>query len=336
MDLSDFDYNLPEKLIAQYPLHRREKARLMIVEKDSGKISHDVFSRIGKYLPAGSMLVLNESKVVPARLLGKKERTGGQVEIFLLSKLSDGYSYETLMRPLRRIKNGDVIVFEKSKLNVEVVDREKRIVRFNRKNISSELDKIGHMPLPPYIKRPDGRDDKKYYQTVYAKKEGSVASPTAGLHFTKKILAQLKARGNKIEKVVLHINYATFKPVEERDVRKHRMHYEQYALTKKSHENMLRQKKAGRKIVAVGTTSCRVIETVEKNGKLEGQSNIFMYPGYDFKMTDALITNFHLPRSTLLMLVYALGGMELMKKAYAQAVKMKYRFFSYGDAMLII
>jgi S-adenosylmethionine:tRNA ribosyltransferase-isomerase len=277
---------------------------------------------------------LNNSKVIPARLLGTKKRTGGQVEIFLLNK-SENDCYETLLRPLKRIKDGDEIVFKKSNLKAYIVDRERRLVRFSKKNILPDLEKIGHMPLPPYIKRADKFEDKKYYQTVFAKKEGSVASPTAGLHFTNQLLAKLKTQGHKTEQITLHINYATFKPVEERDVTKHKMHFEEYAVTQRTLNNIKKAKSGKKAIVAVGTTSCRVLETLGNRGKLSGRTDIFMYPGYKFKMADALITNFHLPFSTLLMLVYAFGGTDLMKKAYKEAVKEKYRFYSYGDGMLI-
>lgn len=354
MKLEDFNYKLPEHLIAQHPLHRRDHARLMIVDRAKKRISHDIFSNIGKYLPPQSCVVLNDSKVIPARLLGKRA-SGGQVEIFLLNKLSDGYSYETLMRPTKRLKVDEKIIFNGGSLVAQIKDKERRIVRFNQRNINSHLNKIGHIPLPPYIKRPDCAADRKYYQTVYAQKEGSVASPTAGLHFTNQLLNRVIKAGHTIEKVTLHINYATFKPVEEQDIRDHKMHTEHYSITKKAWSAIHKIREGGRKIVAVGTTSCRVLETVgarpcsavaksiedrlrrgERAAPVRGSTNIFMYPGYKFCMTDILVTNFHLPYSTLLMLVYAFGGKDLMAKAYQEAIKEKYRFFSYGDAMMII
>jgi len=335
MDLKEFNFKLPEALIAQNPIHRRENARLLVVDREKGSVGHDVFSNLGKHLPKESTIVLNESKVIPARLLGNRENTGGQVEIFLLRRVGQDNCYETLLRPLRRLKNGDKIVFKNNKLFAEIADRDKRIVRFSKKNVSSDLEKIGHMPLPPYIKRKDKAEDKKYYQTVFAKNPGSVASPTAGLHFTNALLKKLERSGHSFEKVTLHVNYATFKPVEEKNVADHKMHFEDYFLSKKTLSSLRKAKDSGNKVVAVGTTSCRVLETVAKNGKLDGSTDIFMYPGYKFKMVDALITNFHLPFSTLLMLVYAFGGKKLMKKAYSEAVKKKYRFYSYGDAMLI-
>lgn len=343
MKLSDFNYTLPENLIAQHPLHHRDQARLMVVDRSRKSIVHDVFSNVGKYLPKESCIVLNDSKVIPARLLGMREKSGGRVEIFLLKKLSDRYSYETLMRPLRRLKIDEKIIFNGGDLVAKIKDKENRIVRFNTRNILTHLNKSGHMPLPPYIKRPDCAADRKYYQTVYARREGSVASPTAGLHFTHRLLDCIKRDGHKIEKITLHINYATFKPVEESDITKHKMYYENYSVTKKTLNAVNKAKKKGQKIVAVGTTSCRVLETVAKynggNGRdrsVRGRTNIFMYPGYKFRMTDVLITNFHLPYSTLLMLVYAFGSKSLMAKAYSQAIRKEYRFYSYGDAMLII
>ena len=336
MKLEDFNYKLPEHLIAQHPLHRRDQARLMVIDRKKKNITHDYFSNIRKYLPEESCVVLNDSKVIPARLFGKREHSGGKIEVFLLKRLSDGYSYETLMRPLRRLKDGDRIVFNKGELVARVTDREKRIVRFNKKNISGQLERIGHIPLPPYIKRPDRASDRKYYQTVYAQKGGSVASPTAGLHFTNRLLNTIEKDGHAIEKVTLHINYATFKPVEERDITKHKMHVEDYSLTKKTLSAIQGAKAKGRKIVAVGTTSCRVLESVAMSNCLKGNTDIFIYPGFQFRMVDILITNFHLPLSTLLMLVYAFGTKDLMVKAYREAVKKKYRFFSYGDAMVIV
>ena len=336
MRLDDFNYRLPDSLIAQHPLHHRDKARLMVIDRARQSIVHDVFSNIGLYLPKKSCLILNDSKVVPARLLGKREQSGGKVEVFLLKKLSDGYCYETLMRPLRRLKVGEKIIFNNGSLMAKIEDRENRIVRFNTRNISAYLSQSGHMPLPPYIKRPDDLADREYYQTVYARREGSVASPTAGLHFTQRLLNRIKNAGHQIEKVTLHINYATFKPVEVTDITTHPMHYEDYTVTEKTLVAIKRAKKNGRKIVAIGTTSCRVLETVAQSGQRKGSTNLFIYPGYQFTMTDALITNFHLPHSTLLMLVYAFGSKSLMTQAYRQAVREKYRFYSYGDAMLII
>ena len=337
MKLQDFEYRLPRELIAQYPLKEREKARLMIVDRKMQTIQHDIFGNITKYIPAESVLILNDSRVIPARLFGKRE-TGGRVEIFLLKRLADGYSYETLIRPLKRLNTDEKIYFDNNGLYAQLKNPLNRIVRFNAKNISSYLNRFGHMPLPPYIKRVDEPLDKEFYQTVYAKNPGSVASPTAGLHFTNSLLTQLKKKGHAIEKLTLHVNYATFNPVKEEDITKHRMHTEQYGVSKKTWDSIQKYKKQGRKIVAVGTTACRVLETVGNRHacSLRGETNIFIYPGFIFQMTDALITNFHLPKSTLLMLVYAFASSDLMKRAYKEAIQEKYRFYSYGDGMLII
>lgn len=336
MNIDDFHYDLPEALIAQEPLRQRDQARLMVIDRAAGSIKHDIFKNIGQYLPQKSCVVLNDSKVIPARLQGRRQPHGGAVEIFLLKRLSDGYSFEALLRPQRRLKNDERIIFNGGKLVAQIKDRDNRIVRFNRKNITGYLNKIGHIPLPPYIKRRDNAADRTYYQTVYAQKPGSVASPTAGLHFTGRLLKRMKQAGHAIEQVTLHVNYATFKPVEERDITKHQMHTEEYSVAQKTFAALNKAKQEGRKIVAVGTTSCRVIETVAASGTLKGETDIFIYPGCRFRMTDILVTNFHLPFSTLLMLVYAFGTTELIKRAYQEAIKQKYRFYSYGDAMIII
>lgn len=336
MELKDFNFELPQELIAQKPLHHRDNARMMIIDRKTGNISHDVFKNLDVHLPGNSCLVFNESKVVPARLLGKREKTGGNVEIFLLKELKDGYTFEVLMRPLKRLKLGEKIYFDKGNIVVEIVDKEEPKVRFNKKNILEYLEKIGHIPLPPYIKRHSTAEDRKYYQTVYAKNLGSVASPTAGLHFTNRLLNKIGAKGHKIEKVTLHVNYGTFKPVEEKNIIDHKMHFEEYFVDSKTNLSIKKAKKDGLKIVSVGTTSTRVLETISRTKKLSGDTDIFIYPGYKFQMIDCLITNFHLPHSTLLMLVYAFGGSELIKKAYRVAIKEKYRFYSYGDGMIIV
>ncbi len=344
--LSDFNYHLPQELIAQYPTSQRDAARLMVIDRRDGSIRHDRFANVGKYLPPKSRLVVNDSKVIPARLLGKRA-TGGKVEVFLLRKLSDGVSFEALIKPLGRLKLDEQIHFNGAGVWARLVDPHKRIVRFNKKNLGRYLERIGHMPLPPYIKRADEPLDRKSYQTVYAKAPGSVAAPTAGLHFTEPLLQSLKKAGHGLAKVTLHVNYATFRLVQEADITKHEMHFEEYsvplatlkALGLDGRGRPLRfAKQSGRPrpVVAVGTTSCRVLETLAQGGAPSGETNIFIYPGYEFRMTDALITNFHLPFSTLLMLVYAFGGAELMQRAYAEAIREKYRFYSYGDAMIIL
>jgi S-adenosylmethionine:tRNA ribosyltransferase-isomerase len=338
MDLTDFGYPVPEELIAQHPLKNRAKARLMVVNRQTKTITHDIFENVGHYLPPKSLLVLNQSKVIPARLLGIKESTGAQIEVFLLKPLNEAGTFETLLRPLKRLKNGDRILFSTGNsrsIFAEVIDRNNRTVRFNSKNIYRHLKTIGHMPLPPYIHRPDNALDKRLYQTVYAKNAGSVAAPTAGLHFSKALLNNLEKAGHKLERVTLHVNYATFKPVEEKDITLHKMHVEDYSVDQNTIQSIQIAKNQKRPVIAVGTTSCRVLETVAKSGKLNGSTDLFIYPGYSFQWVDGLITNFHLPFSTLLMLVYALGTKELMSKAYQEAVKQKYRFYSYGDGMLI-
>lgn len=336
MKLQDFKYELPKELIAQFPLEQRDQARLLIVDRAKQTITHDIFSNLGKYLPPNSILVLNDSKVIPARLFGKREKTGGKVEIFLLNRLSDGYSFEALIRPLKRLNIDEKIIFNGNGIYARLKDAQKRIVRFNIKNITRHLEKIGHVPLPPYIKRTDEPLDRDYYQTVYAKKRGSVASPTAGLHFTKALLENLQREGRSFQKVTLHINYATFKQIEEDDIVKHKMHFEDYVISRKAFEAIQKAKQEGRKIVAVGTTSCRVLETSAATGRLKGRTDLFIYPGYSFQMTDSLVTNFHLPCSTLFVLVCAFAGRDFIMEAYQEAIAKKYRFYSYGDAMLII
>ncbi|MCD4780535.1 MAG: tRNA preQ1(34) S-adenosylmethionine ribosyltransferase-isomerase QueA [Candidatus Omnitrophica bacterium] len=336
MDRQCFYYALPEKLIAQHPLHHRDQARLMIIDRKKKTIEHDIFSHIDQYFSQPAIFVLNNSKVLPARLLTNRQSTGGVVELFLLEQLEDEYCYRVLMRPMRRLKEGEVIFFPRSRLRAVIIDKEKRIVRFNTRNIKTYLNKFGHIPLPPYIKRLDTPEDRKYYQTVYAKKGGSVASPTAGLHFTQRLLNKLKRQGHEIEEVTLHVSYGTFQPVEERRIEDHPMHTEQYQVNKRVFHKVRTAKLDRKPIVSVGTTSCRTLESLAKYGKLAGKTDIFIYPGYAFQYIDALITNFHLPYSTLLMLVYAFGGETLMREAYQEAIKKKYRFFSYGDAMLIM
>jgi len=348
--LESYSYQLPLELIAQEPCERRDHARLMIIDRHTGHIRHDTFNHLNHYLPKPCIFVVNNSRVIPARLLGHRV-TGAAVEIFLLNPLADGYSFEVLLRPLKKIREGETIDFGHG-ISTVLTNKDKRIVRFNKKNIVRYLQDIGHIPLPPYIKRPDTLRDREDYQTVYAKKPGSVASPTAGLHFTDDLMAELKKQKHQFAELTLHINYGTFKPVECRDIRSHAMHTEYYSLTPAAasviarsvattidsgrHETTKQSLKTRLPLVAVGTTSCRVLETVARSGILQGSSDIFIYPGYRFQITDALITNFHLPYSTLLMLVCAFGGYDLIMKAYRQAIEKRYRFYSYGDAMLIL
>ncbi|MBF0532410.1 MAG: tRNA preQ1(34) S-adenosylmethionine ribosyltransferase-isomerase QueA [Candidatus Omnitrophica bacterium] len=335
MNLKDFYFDLPEHLIAQHPLHRRDQARLMVVNRKTGEIRLDIFRRLGAYLPPDSCLVVNDSKVVPARLITRR-KTGAAVEIFLLRPLGDGYAYEVLLRPARRLKIGEKFLFCSGALIAEIISKENPTVRFNRKDIGTFLRRVGHIPLPPYIRREDTAEDRKYYQTVYAKNDGSVASATAGLHFTPSLLDRLRGSGHTTESVTLHINYGTFKPVEEQRIEDHVMHSEKFHIEPEVYARITQAKHDGRPIVAVGTTSCRALESAARAKELKGETDIFIYPGYQFQTIDALITNFHLPHSTLLMLVAAFAGHALMKQAYQVAVKEQYRFFSYGDAMLII
>lgn len=336
MKLKDFDYNLPSELIAQYPCAVRDEARLMVVDRERQTITHSQFFELDRFLPQKALIVLNNSKVIPARIFGKREKTGGKVEIFLLNQLPDGYSYRAMIRPLKKLKAGEKIVFEGTGLHAELTDGPEKIIRFNRKDLMANLNGLGHMPLPPYIKRSDELLDQEFYQTVYAKEEGSLAAPTAGLHFSETMLARLKAAGHPIEEVTLHINQATFNPVKVDDLSDHVMHEEAFSISANTQESILEAGKTSTLIAAVGTTSCRVLETMGSLRRTHGATNIFIYPGYEFKLTDILITNFHLPKSTLLMLVYAFGGIELMKRAYAEAIQEKYRFYSYGDCMIII
>lgn len=336
MHLSDFQYSLPEELIAQVPLKKREKAKMMVIDRRSQTITHSVFEKISDYLPAESVIILNDSKVIPARLFGRKHSGQAVIEIFVLKKLATPQTYQTLMRPLKRLKEKDRIVFDGTKLEAQLIDREQMIVRFNTDNLEKYMKKLGHIPLPPYIRRDDNYSDKRFYQTVYAKHPGSVASPTAGLHFTKPLMQKLKKKRHEFVSVTLHVNYGTFKPVEEPDITRHKIHKEDYSVTDEACATIQQARQAGKKIVAIGTTSTRVLETLAEKKALQGETGLFVYPGYQFLSTDCLLTNFHLPASTLLMLVYAFGGMDLMKRAYAEAIENKYRFYSYGDCMLIL
>lgn len=335
MNLNDFSYKLPEQLIAQAPLDQRDHSRLMVLNRREQTIVHDTFNNLDKYLPPTSQVVCNNSKVVPARLLGHKVPTGAKVEIFLIKRIDDGV-FEALLRPLKRLKEGDKIEFSGSLLRATLMDRDRRIVKFNKKNITQDLQRIGHMPLPPYIKREDVAEDKTAYQTVYARKSGSVAAPTAGLHFTDDLIAKLKSQGHRFDELTLHVNYGTFKPVEVSDITKHAMHSEAYEMSSALLNRLVAAKRQNIPVVAIGTTSCRVLESVAQTQKLGGETNIFIYPGFSFKMVDHLITNFHLPCSTLLMLVSAFATREFIMQAYQEAIKEKYRFYSYGDAMLIL
>ena len=340
MKTDDFDYYLPEELIAQTPLEKRDESRLMVLDRKTGEITHDKFYDIINYLDKDDVLVLNDTKVLPARIIGTKEDTGAVIELLLLKNINDDL-WECLVKPAKRVKIGTVVSFGDGVLKGECVgifDEGIRHIRFSYKGIFYEiLDKLGSMPLPPYIK--EKLQDKDRYQTVYAKNIGSAAAPTAGLHFTKDLLKRIEDKGVKICYITLHVGLGTFRPVNVEDVTTHKMHSEFYSMSKEVADTLNMAKKNGQRIVAVGTTSTRTIETImTKYGEFRecsGWTDIFIYPGYEFKGIDAQITNFHLPKSTLIMLVSAFASKEIILKAYEEAVKEKYRFFSFGDAMLI-
>lgn len=337
-----FDFDLPEELIAQTPLKDRTSSRLMVLDKETGKLEHDIFKNIKAYLRAGDCLVLNDTKVLPARLFGEKEETGAKIEVLLLKQV-EGDTWETLVKPAKRIKEGSVIRFGDGRLTAVCVgekDHGGRIFTFQYEGIFYEvLESLGEMPLPPYIK--EQLEDKDRYQTVYAKERGSAAAPTAGLHFTEDLLEELKDMGVHIAFITLHVGLGTFRPVSVDDVDEHEMHAEFYQVTEGTARLLNEVREKGGRIITVGTTSTRTLETIAtaNDGKFvsdSGWTNIFIYPGYEFKAIDGMITNFHLPKSTLIMLVSALAGRENVLHAYKTAVKEKYRFFSFGDAMLIV
>ena len=340
MKTSDFYYDLPEELIAQDPLANRSDSRLMVLDKEHGAVSHHVFREIVDYLNPGDCLVINDTKVIPARLIGEREGTGAKIEVLLL-KRKTGDVWETLVKPGRKAKPGTRIQFGGGLLVGEVmdiVDEGNRLIRFEFEGIFEEiLDQLGQMPLPPYITHQ--LKDKDRYNTVYATHSGSAAAPTAGLHFTPELLKTIEEKGIDIARVTLHVGLGTFRPVKVDDVENHHMHSEFYMIDEEAAEKINRAKENGKRVICVGTTSCRTIESAaDENGRLKPCSEwteIFIYPGYQFKILDCLITNFHLPESTLIMLVSALAGKEHVLAAYEEAVKERYRFFSFGDAMFI-
>ncbi len=349
MHINDFDYELPQELIAQTPTEKRDSSRLMVVDRETGNVEHKHFYDIIDYLKPGDCLVLNNSKVLPARLYGVKEGTGAKVE-FLLIKRIKGDTWETMVRPGKRLKVGDAVSFSEDKLFRAVIkdygEDGTRIVEFEYEGIFLErLEELGKMPLPPYIERENTLEDKERYQTVYCKTEGSVAAPTAGLHFTEELLEKAKEKGVKLAYVTLHVGIGTFRPVKTENIEEHHMHFEEYYVDEEAVESINETILAGGRIVSVGTTSTRTLESAaefdEKSGKYlvkagHGSTGIFIYPGYEFKIIKALITNFHLPKSTLLMLISALYNREDILRVYKIAVDEKYRFFSYGDAMFLI
>lgn len=338
---SDFYYELPPELIAQDPLEDRSSSRLLVLDKHTGAVSHHVFREITEFLQPGDCLVLNNTKVIPARLLGVREDTGAHVEVLLL-KRREADVWETLVKPGKKCRPGARLSFGDGILQaevLEVVEEGNRLIRFTFDGIFEEvLDRLGEMPLPPYITHK--LQDKNRYQTVYARQEGSAAAPTAGLHFTKELLEQIEAKGIRTAYVTLHVGLGTFRPVKEENVLNHHMHSEYYEVSEETASLINRTKAEGGRIVCVGTTSCRTIESAaDEKGIVRagsGNTDIFIYPGYQFRVLDALITNFHLPESTLVMLVSALAGREHVLNAYEEAVRERYRFFSFGDAMLVV
>ncbi|WP_368657456.1 tRNA preQ1(34) S-adenosylmethionine ribosyltransferase-isomerase QueA [Metabacillus halosaccharovorans] len=342
MKVELFDFHLPEELIAQVPLKERDASRLMVLQKDNGELKHESFKSVVNYLQAGDCLVLNNTRVMPARLFGIKEDTGASIEILLLKQQEDDV-WETLVKPAKRVKDGTVITFGSGNLKATCVGTSEhggRLLKFEYEGIFYEvLDTLGEMPLPPYIK--EQLDDRERYQTVFSREIGSAAAPTAGLHFTEEILDQLKEKGVHIAFITLHVGLGTFRPVSADTVEEHEMHAEFYQVTDGTAALLNNVRSNGGKIITVGTTSTRTLETIasKHNGQFvaeSGWTNIFIYPGYEFKGIDGMVTNFHLPKSSLIMLVSALASREYVINAYETAVKEKYRFFSFGDAMLII
>ena len=340
MKLSDFNYDLPKELIAQDPLSNRESSRLMLLNKETGEIEHKIFSDIIDYLNPGDCLVINDTKVIPARLIGTKIGTDAHIEVLLLKRRENDI-WEVLVKPGKKARPGCKISFGDGLLTgeiIDVVEEGNRLIKFTYDGIFEEiLDRLGEMPLPPYITH--NLQDKNRYQTVYAKHEGSAAAPTAGLHFTESLLKRIEDKGIQIVRVTLHVGLGTFRPVKVDNVLEHHMHSEFFVVEKEAADRINEARKNGGRIIAVGTTSCRTLESAaDENGiihPMSKETDIFIYPGYKFKAIDALITNFHLPESTLLMLVSALAGRENIMNAYNEAVKEKYRFFSFGDAMFI-
>ena len=341
MKTSDFFYDLPEELIAQDPLEDRTASRLLVLNRVTGAIEHKIFSDVIDYLNEGDCLVINNTRVIPARLIGEKEGTGGKVEVLLLKRRANDV-WETLVKPGKKLRPGARVTFGDGRLKAEILEiaeEGNRLVRFYYEGIFEEiLDSLGEMPLPPYITHK--LEDKEMYQTVYAKFDGSAAAPTAGLHFTKELLSKIEEKGIKIASITLHVGLGTFRPVKVDDVNNHHMHTEWYEVNAEAADIINETKRNGGRVICVGTTSCRTIESVaDENGYMKaktGETDIFIYPGYKFKVMDGLITNFHLPESTLVMLVSAFAGKENVLAAYETAVKERYRFFSFGDAMILI
>ena len=341
MKTSDFFYELPEELIAQDPLEDRTASRLLVLDRKTDKLEHKIFGDVINYLNPGDCLVINNTRVIPARLIGEKEGTGGKVEILLLKRRENDI-WESLVKPGKKLRLGARVTFGDGRLKAEILEiaeEGNRLVKFYYEGIFEEiLDSLGEMPLPPYITHK--LEDKEMYQTVYAKFDGSAAAPTAGLHFTNELLEKIRQKGIRIASITLHVGLGTFRPVKVEDVNNHHMHTEWYEVNKEAADIINETKKNGGRVICVGTTSCRTIESVaDENGLMSaktGETDIFIYPGYKFKVMDGLITNFHLPESTLVMLVSAFAGKERVLSAYETAVKERYRFFSFGDAMILV
>jgi S-adenosylmethionine:tRNA ribosyltransferase-isomerase len=329
LKLSDFDYSLPAELIAQYPLKQRDAAKLLVLNRQKQTIEHRVFKDIPDYFNKNDLIVLNDTKVLPCRLIGKRP-TGGRVEVLLLNR-KDGFKFNAMIKP-SRVKLGEEIIFNGKETLGTVTAKDE--ITFNVDN-QEDIYNLGTMPLPPYIKRDTEELDKIYYQTVYAREEGAIASPTAGLHFTQELIKEMESQGIKIANITLHVGVGTFKPVKSDDIEQHKMDPECFKIPQSAIEAIKEAKKENARIFAVGTTSLRALETYSK-GMAEGSTDLFIYPGYEFKLADCLLTNFHLPKTTLFMLVCAFAGEALAKKTYQQAIDNKYRFYSYGDAMLIV
>ena len=340
MNVEEFDYHLPESLIAQTPLKNRDQSRLLVLGRKTGNIAHKHFTDIMDYFEPGDTLVLNDTRVMPARLFGLKEETGAKVEMLMLTRIEDN-DWEVLLKPAKRIKVGNTLSFGNGKIIAECIkelEQGGRIMRLHYEGILEErLDELGEMPLPPYIK--ERLDDPDRYQTVYAKENGSAAAPTAGLHFTDELLQKIKDKGVNIAFITLHVGLGTFRPVSVEDIDDHEMHSEYYQMTKETADMLNKTKENGHRIISVGTTSTRTLETIRRDHEqfvaTSGWTDIFIYPGFEYKAIDGLITNFHLPKSTLVMLVSAFSSREYILNAYKEAVKLKYRFFSFGDAMFI-
>jgi S-adenosylmethionine:tRNA ribosyltransferase-isomerase len=341
LKLEDFDFELPEELIAQHPIEPRDSSRLMVIDRTSGQINHHVFRELPSLLKPGDVLVVNNTRVIPARLIGEKEGTQARIECLLLKRL-DRDTWEVLIKPGKRLKEGQSVLFGDGLLRgelLEILPDGNRVIRFTYEGVfEAVLDELGNMPLPPYITAQ--LENKERYQTVYAKESGSAAAPTAGLHFTPELLERLKQAGIEVVEILLHVGLGTFRPVKVENIEEHSMHSEYYRVTEEAAERINKAKHEGRRIIAVGTTASRTLESVgSKDGQIlagEGWTDIYIYPGYTFKMVDALITNFHFPKSTLVMLVSALAGRELILDAYNLAIRERYRFYSFGDSMLII